>query len=93
MKTHSGGFGTLGKGAFYASSTGQKLNTTSSTECEVVAAAGFLPQALWTTSFLRHQGYDVKNALLNQDNMSAMLLENNAVLSMSKRSRHVDMRF
>jgi hypothetical protein len=60
MKNHSGGFGTLGKGAFYASSTGQKLNTTSSTECEVVAAAELLPQARWATSFLRHQGYYVK---------------------------------
>ena len=36
MKSHSGGFGTLGKGAFYASSTGQKLNTTNSTECVCV---------------------------------------------------------
>ena len=59
----------------------------------MVAAAELLPQALWTTSFLRHQGYDVKNALLNQDNMSAMLLEKNAVLSRGKKSRHVDVRF
>ena len=53
LKSHTGGFGTLGKGAFYATSTGQKLNTTSSMESEVVAAAEILPQALWTASFLR----------------------------------------
>jgi hypothetical protein len=93
LKSHSGGIGSLGKGAFYASSGGQKLNTTSSTESEVVAAAELLPQALWTSSFLRHQGYDVKNALLKQDNMSAMLLEKNGVLSRGKKSRHVDVRF
>jgi hypothetical protein len=67
MKSHSGGFGTLGKVAFYATSTTQKLNKTSPTESEIMAAAEVLPQVLWTTSFLRHQGYAVKNAVLNQD--------------------------
>ena len=93
MKSHSGGFGSLGKGAFYATSRTQKLNTTSSTECEIVAAAEILPQALWTTSFLRHQGYNVKKAVLNQDNMAAMRMEVNGVLSRGKKSRHVDVRF
>jgi hypothetical protein len=93
MKSHSGGFGSLGKGAFYATSRTQKLNTTSSTECEIVAAAEILPQALWTTSFLKNQGYDVKNAILNQDNMAAMQMEMNGVLSRGKKSRHVDVRF
>ena len=65
MKSHSGGFGTLGKGAFYATSTNQKLNTTTSTESEVVAVAEILPQALWTVSFLKHQGYGAVNVLFN----------------------------
>ena len=93
MKSHSGGFGSLGKGAFYATSRTQKLNTTSSTESEIVAAAEILPQALWTTSFLRNQGYEVKNAILNQDNMAAMQMEMNGVLSRGRKSRHVDVRF
>lgn len=93
MKSHTGGFGSLGKGAFYATSRTQKLNTTSSTECEIVAAAEILPQALWTTSFLKNQGYEVRNAILNQDNMAAMQMEMNGFLSRGKKSRHVDIRF
>ena len=93
MKSHSGGFGTLGRGAFYANSTTQKLNTTSSTESEVVAASEMIPQALWTKSFLLHQGYNTNNILFNQDNKAAILLQKNGVLSRGKRSRHVDVRF
>ena len=93
MRSHSGGFGTLGKGAFYANSSTQKLNTTSSTESEVVAASEMVPQALWTKSFLVHQGYSTNNILFNQDNKAAILLQKNGVLSRGKRSRHVDVRF
>ena len=93
MKSHSGTFATLGKGAIYATSGAQKLNTTSSTECEVVAAAGVLPQALWTASFLKHQGYDVDKTVLHQDNKAAILLQENGVLSRGKKSRHVDIKY
>ena len=93
LRSHSGGFGTLGKGAFYANSTTQRLNTTSSTESEVVAASEMVPQALWTKSFLLHQGYNTNNILFNQDNKAAILLQKSGVLSRGKRSRHVDVRF
>ena len=68
IKSHSSILGSLGRGTIFVKSVTQKLNTTSSTEGEVVAGSEALAQALWTTSFLRHQGYDVKNALLHQDN-------------------------
>ena len=90
MKSHSGLFGTLGRGAIFAKSTTQKLNTTSSTESEVVASSEALTQALWTTSFLKHQGYDVKTALLHQGNQTAILLQKNGVMSRRKRSRHIN---
>ena len=93
MKSHTGLFGTLGRGAIFARSTTQKLNTTSSTESEVVASAEALTQALWTASFLRHQGYVARTSLLHQDNQAAMLLQKNGVLSRRKRSRHIDIRF
>ena len=93
MKSHSGILGSLGRGAIFARSVTQKLNTTSSTESEVVAGSEALVQALWTTSFLKHQGYDVKNALLHQDNLSAMALQNHGVLSRRRRTRHIDIRF
>jgi hypothetical protein len=93
MKSHSGLLGSLGRGAIFARSVTQKLNTTSSTEAEVVASAEILSQALWTQSFLRNQGYKVKNGLLYQDNQAAMLIQNNGVLSRRRRSRHIDIRF
>ena len=93
MKSHSGLFGTLGRGAIFARSTTQKLNTTSSTESEVVASSEALVQALFTASFLKHQGYRVGSSLLHQDNTAAILLANNGVLSRGKRTRHIDIRF
>ena len=93
MKSYSGLLGSLGRGAIFARSVTQKLNTTSSTEAEIVASAEILSQALWTQSFLRNQGYKVKNGLLYQDNQAAMLIQNNGVLSRRRRSRHIDIRF
>ena len=58
-----------------------------------MAGSETLSQTIWTSSFLRHQGYDIKNALLNQDNQAAILLQTNGVISTKKRSRHIDIRF
>eukprot|EP00980_Cylindrotheca_fusiformis_P011530 scaffold2712_cov143-Cylindrotheca_fusiformis.AAC.4 len=59
MRSHTGGMISMGKGALYASSHRQKLTTKSSTEAElVVGASDFLGQTLWTTNFLRAQGYN-----------------------------------
>eukprot|EP00980_Cylindrotheca_fusiformis_P022097 scaffold8982_cov74-Cylindrotheca_fusiformis.AAC.2 len=59
MRSHTGGIISMGKGVLYASSRRQKINTKSSTEAELVGAADFLAQTLWTTNFLRAQGYEV----------------------------------
>ena len=93
MKSHNGILGSLGRGAIFARSVTQRLNTTSSTESEVVAGSEALGQALWTSSFLKHQGYGVKNALLHQNNQAAIFLQTNRVMSRKKRSRHIDIRF
>ena len=93
MKSHSGIFGTLGRGAIFARSVTQKLNTTSSTEAEVVASAEATTQALWTASFLKHQGHNIKHTSLHQDNQAGILLQKNGVLSRRKRSRHIDIRY
>jgi hypothetical protein len=52
MKSHTGVMLTLGKGATYAASTKQKLNTKSSTESEVIDVDDGMPQVLWTHYFL-----------------------------------------
>jgi len=43
MRSHTGGIISMGKGALYASSKRQKLNTKSSTESELLGASDFLP--------------------------------------------------
>ena len=93
MRSHTGGVFTLGKGAIYATSMRQKLNTKSSTEAELVGVNDVLPQALWTKYFLKEQGYGCDEAIIYQDNRSAMLLENNGRASSSKRTRHINIRY
>ena len=93
LKSHTGGMMSLGKGAIYATSTRQKLNTRSSTEGELVAVHDVLPQILWTRNFLIDQGFKLHNNLLFQDNQIAILLENNGRGSSSKRTRHIDIRY
>ena len=93
MKSHTGGAFSLGSGVVYGTSTRQKINTKSSTEAELVAANDVLPQVLWTKYFLEAQGYATSNAIVYQDNQSAMLLENNGRASSSKRTRHLNVRY
>jgi hypothetical protein len=93
MRSHTGGLMCLGKGAAYATSTRQKLNTRSSTEAELVAVNDVLPQVIWTRKFLMAQGIKIHNNTLFQDNRSAILLENNGKASSGKRTRHIDIRY
>ena len=93
MRSHTGGVIMMGKGALYASSKRQKLNTKSSTEAELVGAGDFLPQALWTANFLKEQGYTVSDSIFYQDNQSAMKMEKNGRQSAGQRSRHIDIRY
>jgi len=56
MKSHTGAYMTFGKGMIDGSSRGQKINTTSSTEAEVVAVHDNMPAILWVRYFLEAQG-------------------------------------
>jgi hypothetical protein len=93
MRGHTGGVLTLGKGAAYTTSKGQKINTRSSTESELVGVYDVLPQVLWTQYFLEAQGYGVKDCVIYQDNMSTILLAENGKASSSKRTRHINIRY
>ena len=92
MKSHTGGFMSLGKGTVYGTSTKQKLNTKSSTEAELVGVDDCMLQIIWTGYFLKEQGYDVVNKLY-QDNQSAIKLEENGRRSSGKRTRHINIRY
>lgn len=93
MRSHTGGALSLGLGVIYGTSMKQKLNTTSSTEAEVVGTHDVMPQDLWTLYFLKAQGYIIKDNVLYQDNLSSILLEKNGRASSSKRTRHINVRY
>ena len=93
MRSHTGGGISFGRGVLLGRSTKQKLNTTSSTESEIVEAADYLPNTVWLMKCLEHQGYKVKSSILYQDNQSAIRLEKNAQRSSSRRTRHLDIKY
>ena len=77
MHSHTGGTLSLGKGVISGNSTQQKLMTRSSTEAELVAVNDCMSLILCTRYFLEAQGYGVDDAIIYQDNKSAILLEQN----------------
>ena len=78
---------------FISISTRQKLNTRSSTEAEIVAVDDCIGKFLWTSHFLKMQGFAMSGTIIKQDNKSAMLLEVKGRSSAGKRMRHMDIRF
>jgi hypothetical protein len=93
MRSHTGAMMTFGKGAVYATSTRQRLNTKSSTEAELVGVSNVLPQIIWTRNFFIGQGYQVDESIIHQDNQSAILLESNGKQSSSRRTRHLNIQY
>ena len=89
MRSHTGAVMSLGKGAVYSTSKKHKLNTTSSTEAELVSVHDVMPQVLWTRYFLEAQGYNVTDNVVFQDNQSTILLEKNGKASSGKQTRHI----
>ena len=93
MRGHAGVYATGGRGAIYASSTKTKLNTTSSTETEVVSVGERLPKHIWFRYFRTSQSGDEKEDVLYQDNEAAILLANNGRMSCGKGSKHIHIRY
>ena len=93
--SHTGGIlkiGDSGEG-FINSSMQQRLNARSSTEAELVGVNDCVSKVIWTSRFLKGQGYEpTKNAIM-QDNKSAILLETKGCSSAGKRMRHLDVRY
>jgi hypothetical protein len=83
----------LGWGSVIGVSKKKKLNTKSSTECELVGVNGASPQMLWTRYVVEGQGYGVKASILNQGNLSAILIEKNGRASSSKRTKYTNLRY
>ena len=92
LKSHTGCVIGIGRGPVYSRSTGQKLNTKSSTEAELVALSDSTSQIVWTRRFLEKQGYKMGPATVYKDNMSTIALVKNGK-SNSDRTRHIAIRF
>ena len=92
LKSHTGCVIGIGRGPVYSKSTGQKLNTKSSTEAELVALSDSTSQVIWTRNFLEEQGFKLGPAIVYQDNMSTIALVKNGK-SNSDRTRHIAIRF
>ena len=93
MKSHTGGTLTLGKGAIVSICSGQKLNTRSSTEAELVGVDDCMCKVLWLRYFMEAQGYPPEDVVVYQDNKSAILLEENGRASIGRRTRFIKLRY
>jgi hypothetical protein len=93
MRSHLGGGLLLGRGFSILSSTKHNLNTRSSTETEIVGADNFMPAICWTRSFMKAQGYGVKDNVLFQDNKSSIIFEKNGKASSSMRTKHINIQY
>ena len=56
-------------------------------------ASDALSQILWTRYFIEDQGYFLDDAVLYQDNKSAILIEKNGRLSSGKSTKHIHARY
>ena len=68
------------------------LNTRSSLNLSC-GVDDMMPSILWTRHFLNSQGYGVREAIIYQDNTSAILLEKNGKASSSKHTKHISIRY
>ena len=93
MKSHTGAFMTMGRGAFISSSNKQKINTRSSTEAELIGVDDVISTIVWTKLFLMDQGIDIKTHIVFQDNHSAIQLEENGLMSSGRRTRHLNIKY
>ena len=93
MKSQTGGVTSFGIGGFMGKSTKQKLNTKSSTEAELVGASDYLPNTIWLKLFMESQGYRMNETVFEQDNESAIRMEENGRMSAGQKSRHINIRY
>ena len=79
----------MGEGTIRSSSSGQKINTKSSSETEVVGVDNVLPRVLWLLYFVEAQGYTIDHNIINQKNKSSLRLMIKGKLSSTPRTRHI----
>jgi hypothetical protein len=93
MRSQTGATLSLGIGSIYSMSRKQKLNTTSSTEAEIVGVHDAMSQIIWFRHFIIAQEVKIYRNILFQDNRSAILLHRNGTNSSSRNTRHINIRY
>jgi hypothetical protein len=91
-KSRTGVVISLGGGPVYAESSKQKLNTTGSTESELVGCSDGSKNVIWLRNFLIEQGYKILPAKIYQDNKSTLALIKNG-RSSNRSTRHINIRY
>ena len=90
---HTGATMTLGKGIFQSVSMKQKINTQSSTECELVLTDAVISNMVWTKLFLEAQGFAIKENIIHRDNQSTMKLDHTVKTGSGKRTCHFNITY
>ena len=93
MRGHTGGALSMGYGIIHGKSSKQKINTTSSTESELVGVSEYIPYNLWLTIFLAEKGYKMINNMVYQDNQSDIRMDKNGRNSCTGNSRNINVRY
>ncbi|KAL7572571.1 hypothetical protein ACA910_000390 [Epithemia clementina (nom. ined.)] len=83
----------MGRGCPINISAKQKINTSSSTEAELVGLNDALSLILCVRNFLEAQGYQISDNIVYQDNMSTIKLAKNGRKSSGKKARHIEIRY
>jgi hypothetical protein len=91
-KGHSGIIISFGRGPINVKTASQKLNVKSSTEGELVTLSDASSKTAYQINFMESLGFDIKPAVVYQDNMSTMALAFNG-RSNSERTKHIKLRY
>ena len=84
---------TIRSGGAYAQYINQKLNPKSSTKAKIFGVNDVLTQVICTQYLMKEKGCKIHNNIIYQDNQSSIRWENNFRKSISKRTRHINIRY
>ena len=89
---HTGATMYFGIGSVMGISNDPKIKVNSYNKLEMIGNDNVLPQILWNLYFIEAQGFTIDESGLFQDNLSTMLLDQNVMISSSKRTKHIRVR-
>ena len=88
-KDHTGGALSLSKREVISKSSGQKINTKSSSKTELVGVDDLLPTVLWTIYYIEVRGCNVGHNIIHQDNESTLRMLINGKKLCTPRTKYI----